>query len=212
MTDNSPNDTPPMDDTLLKKLTFEDSRKAFLWLDIIEKIERSTNKEREIARIQADYKGKLKGLSTTNIYARMAAVYQDGLAGLVGKVAMRRVRMAEGLDVSACALPPSFVQWWKELVINYPRHKILPVWRQVMHRLINGEVIPGYECDWRGIWLREHPWEDVPPDDCPYKNDHRAGLHPRGWSYSTLFIYAPKRESYNGQNLRSFLSITHHEK
>jgi len=103
------------------------------WLKIFTRMESATDKSLEEARIRAEYGGKLRGLSTTAIYARMMAFKREGLAGIAGKMAIRRAQTMGGRD-EASATP--FTDTQKPKSSPAPTRKTLEYVTE-SHALIN---------------------------------------------------------------------------
>ncbi len=175
-------------DKLWSKLSTEERRVVSVWESIAVQMERAPDKGLEVARICTRYAGVVQGLSRGTIYRKVDALKRQGIAGILGKAVLRRIGAAEG-----SALPQGFIRYWHRQIGLNQRGKILSVWHDVMIDLIAGNTIPGYDTDWRGIWLAEHPGMAV-PSKCPYRPDHRLNAHPKGWSYRNLKDLAPAKD------------------
>ena len=198
-------------DPLWARLNDTERRQVMAWECIARRMVQAPDKRLEVQRIVADYQGVLKGVSRSAIYRKVRAVATGALASVLDKGTLRRLgQRASG------ALPPAFVVAWRQRCAGHQRDKVLPVWHTLMMDLINGRLMPGYESDWRGIWLAEHPGERLPLA-CPYRADHRAGKHPTGWSYRNLKMLAPERDvqaacSQGASALRRFLPSVPHSR
>ena len=167
---------------------------ASAWADVARRMLAADDKGLELVRCRQDYGGLLKRVGRGTVYRKIKAVTSKGLEGILSKAEMRR---AKGGGPCETSLPPAFVAWWRGLCGMHQRRKGLSVWRSVMRDwLAAGKVIPGYGLDWRGIWLADNG--GVVPSECPYSDDHRAGLHPRGWGYASLLALAPEQDAWKG--------------
>lgn len=191
------------------QLNDRERREVLAWEAIAVRLDAASDKALEVVRITQDYAGVVRGLSRGTIYRKVAAYREQGVAGVLGAGALRRLGQRGG-----SALPAAFVAYWRARCAGMQREKVLPVWHALMRELCSGAVVPGYDCDWRGIWLLEHPGATV-PSACPYRVDHRAARHPRGWSYRNLKALAPERDVMVGVTrgvaaLRAFLPSVPH--
>lgn len=191
------------------QLNDRERREVLAWEAIAVRLDAASDKALEVVRITQDYAGVVRGLSRGTIYRKVAAYREQGVAGVLGAGALRRLGQRGG-----SALPAAFVAYWRARCAGMQREKVLPVWHALMRELCSGAVVPGYDCDWRGIWLLEHPGATVPAS-CPYRVDHRAARHPRGWSYRNLKALAPERDVMVGVTrgvaaLRAFLPSVPH--
>ncbi len=175
-------------DPLWPKLGDEERRLVLTWEAVAQRLEAAPEKGRELQRLRVDFAGLLKGLSRGTIYRKVAALRAEQSAGVLGKAALRRLGERDGSK-----LPKAFIAHWRKLCADNQRGKALSVWHDLMAALIGGAIIPGYDADWRGIWLAEHPGCIV-PQKCPYADDHRRNAHPRGWSYRNLKDLAPEED------------------
>lgn len=187
----------PEADPLWCRLDEESRRVASAWGEIARRLNSADDKMAEIVRIQGEYARLLGGkVSHTTIYRKVDALEKFGVAGVVKAAAVRKARGV----TSAPSLPPAFVKFWRSLVLEHQRLKTLSAWRLLMRQhLLAGRVIPGYGCDWRGIWADENPGEIVPAL-CPYTDAHQgaAANAPRGWSYSNLLLLIPSEDEREG--------------
>ncbi len=88
-------------------------------------------------------------------------------------------------------LPPQFIDFWRGLCgeNKRPLDGTKGAYRRLIYEYYRaGEVIPGYDKDWRGLWAEEHPQIEV-PKQCP---THEKDF-PRGWSYRNLMRYQPTK-------------------
>ncbi len=88
-------------------------------------------------------------------------------------------------------LPPLFIDFWCGLcgLNKRPLDGTKGAYRRLIYEYyIAGEVIPGYDKDWRGIWADEHPQIEL-PKQCP---THQMDF-PSGWSYRNLMRYQPTK-------------------
>ena len=171
---------------LFARLTPEERAEASVWSSICRELLAVPSRERgaAVSRVLAERAG-LKGLSRTRVYARLAAFRERGVEGLLPRRAAARSAAGRGTR-----LPAEFVSYWQALCGLHQRRKAEAVYRELMRRLASGAVIPGYGCDWRGIWCAENPGCE-PPARCPWA----AGLgHPAGWSYRNLADLVPERD------------------
>ena len=175
-------------DPLWPKLGDEERRLVLTWEAVAQRLEAAPEKGRELQRLRVDFAGLLQGLSRGTIYRKVAALRAEQSAGVLGKAALRRLGERDGSK-----LPKAFIAHWRKLCADNQRGKALSVWHDLMAALIGGAIIPGYDADWRGIWLAEHPGCIV-PQKCPYADDHRRNAHPRGWSYRNLKDLAPEED------------------
>ena len=179
-------------ESLWPRLTDAERRVVCAWETISVRLDEASDKAFEVQRIVQDFAGVVKGLSRGSIYRKVAALKKEGAAGVLGSGVLRRLGMVGGTK-----LPVEFVAYWRGLCGLMQREKVLTVWHALMRDLIAGKVIPGYGCDWRGIWLLAHPGQAVPAR-CPYRADHRGGRFPGGWSYRNLKELAPERDVWAG--------------
>lgn len=175
-------------DPLWPKLGDEERRLVLTWEAVAQRLEAAPEKGRELQRLRVDFAGLLQGLSRGTIYRKVAALRAEQSAGVLGKAALRRLGERDGSK-----LPKAFIAHWRKLCADNQRGKALSVWHDLMAALIGGAIIPGYDADWRGIWLAEHPGCIV-PQKCPYADDHRRNAHPRGWSYRNLKDLSPEED------------------
>ncbi len=88
-------------------------------------------------------------------------------------------------------LPPQFIDFWRGICgqNKRPLDGTKGAYRRLIYEYYaGGEIIPGYNKDWRGIWADEHP-EIEEPKQCP---THDKDL-PKGWSYRNLMRYQPTK-------------------
>ena len=196
----------PEADSIWASLTMQQRREAGAWCEICQRLLAAPNKGAEMARILAEYDGKIKGLSRSSAYRKLEAFRERGISGLAPMSAINR------LVGEASSLPDEFVQFWQSLCGKHQRQKARAAYRALfLEYLVPGRIIPGYGCDWRGIWSREHPHLSVPAV-CPYSP---VGQHPEGWSYRNLLLHKPDKDvwagaAYGAQAMRSLLpSIPH---
>lgn len=173
-------------DPLWPRLGDEARRLVLTWEAVAQRLESAPEKGRELQRLRVDFAGVLQGLSRGTIYRKVAALRAEGAAGVLGKAALRKLGVRDG-----STLPKAFITHWRKRCAAHQRMKALSVWHDLMAELIGGAIIPGYDGDWRAIWLLEHPGCLVPAR-CPYAADHRRNAHPRGWSYRNLKALAPE--------------------
>lgn len=181
-------------DPLWPLLGDAERRVVIAWETIAVRLMGATDKTLELQRLGRDFAGVLRGLSKGTIYRKVAALRADGAKGVLGKAALRRLGEKPGT-----ALPKAFVRHWRQFCADHRRMKTLSVWNLLMQALVGGAIIPGYDTDWRGIWLAEHPGTLIPRNSrgeeaCPYAVDHRRNAHPRGWSYRNLKSLAPEED------------------
>ena len=196
----------PEADSIYAALTMQQRREVGVWCEICQRLLAAPNKGAEMARILAEYDGKIKGLSRSSAYRKLEAFRERGISGLAPMSAINR------LVGEASSLPDEFVQFWQSLCGKHQRQKARAAYRALfLEYLVPGRIIPGYDCDWRGIWSREHPHLTVPAV-CPYSP---VGQHPEGWSYRNLLLHKPDKDvwagaAYGAQAMRSLLpSIPH---
>lgn len=173
-------------DPLWPRLGDEARRLVLTWEAVAQRLESAPEKGRELQRLRVDFAGVLQGLSRGTIYRKVSALRAEGAAGVLGKAALRKLGVRDG-----STLPKAFITHWRKRCAGHQRMKALSVWHDLMAELIGGAIIPGYDGDWRAIWLLEHPGCLVPAR-CPYAADHRRNAHPRGWSYRNLKALAPE--------------------
>ena len=173
-------------DPLWPRLGDEARRLVLTWEAVAQRLESAPEKGRELQRLRVDFAGVLQGLSRGTIYRKVSALRAEGAAGVLGKAALRKLGVRDG-----STLPKAFITHWRKRCAAHQRMKALSVWHDLMAELIGGAIIPGYDGDWRAIWLGEHPGCLVPAR-CPYAADHRRNAHPRGWSYRNLKALAPE--------------------
>lgn len=173
-------------DPLWPRLGDEARRLVLTWEAVAQRLESAPEKGRELQRLRVDFAGVLQGLSRGTIYRKVSALRAEGAAGVLGKAALRKLGVRDG-----STLPKAFITHWRKRCAAHQRMKALSVWHDLMAELIGGAIIPGYDGDWRAIWLLEHPGCLVPAR-CPYAADHRRNAHPRGWSYRNLKALAPE--------------------
>ncbi len=173
-------------DPLWPRLGDEARRLVLTWEAVAQRLEAAPEKGRELQRLRVDFAGVLQGLSRGTIYRKVSALRAEGAAGVLGKAALRKLGVRDG-----STLPKAFITHWRKRCAAHQRMKALSVWHDLMAELIGGAIIPGYDGDWRAIWLLEHPGCLVPAR-CPYAADHRRNAHPRGWSYRNLKAIAPE--------------------
>jgi hypothetical protein len=184
-------------DPVWSRLADPDRERASAWSAVFRRMRLATDKGAELQLCRRDFAGVLGSMSTGTVYRHLAAIGELGLGGAVTAHALRR---AAGVSYAETALPAGFIAWWQGLCGLHQRRKVRAVWRHLMREwLIAGKTIPGYDMDWRGIWLAEHPG-GVVPERCPY-TDIAAGpvAHaPHGWSYSSLKRLAPQKDAWAG--------------
>ena len=173
-------------DPLWPRLGDEARRLVLTWEAVAQRLESAPEKGRELQRLRVDFAGVLQGLSRGTIYRKVSALRAEGAAGVLGKAALRKLGVRDG-----STLPKASITHWRKRCAAHQRMKALSVWHDLMAELIGGAIIPGYDGDWRAIWLLEHPGCLVPAR-CPYAADHRRNAHPRGWSYRNLKALAPE--------------------
>ena len=173
-------------DPLWPRLGDEARRLVLTWEAVAQRLESAPEKGRELQRLRVDFAGVLQGLSRGTIYRKVSALRAEGAAGVLGKAALRKLGVRDG-----STLPKAFITHWRKRCAAHQRMKALSVWHDLMAELIGGAIIPGYDGDWRAIWLLEHPGCLVPAR-CPYAADHRRNAHPSGWSYRNLKALAPE--------------------
>lgn len=178
--------TVSVSDPLWPRLGDEARRLVLTWEAVAQRLEAAPEKGRELQRLRVDFAGVLQGLSRGTIYRKVSALRAEGAAGVLGKAALRKLGVRDG-----STLPKAFITHWRKRCAAHQRMKALSVWHDLMAELIGGAIIPGYDGDWRAIWLLEHPGCLVPAR-CPYAADHRRNAHPRGWSYRNLKALAPE--------------------
>ena len=178
-------------DPLWPLLGDAERRVVIAWETIAVRLMGATDKTRELQRIRRDFAGILRGLSKGTIYRKVAALSELGAEGVLGTAALRRLGQKDG-----SRLPKAFILYWRQLCADNQRMKALNVWQMLMRNLKGGVIIPGYDMDWRGIWLSEHPGRILPnTEECTvYAVDHRRNAHPRGWSYRNLKDLAPEED------------------
>jgi hypothetical protein len=194
---------------LWPQLTDRERRMVCAWESIAQRLEAARNTAHELKVIASDYALELRGLSRSSIFRKVAAYRTYGPEGILSKRTLRRCGKCDG-----SALPAAFITYWRARCAGMQRDKVLPVWHALMRDLRAGLVVPGYDCDWRGIYLAEHP-KAICPSHCPYSLDHRHGKHPRGWSYRNLKSLAPEADvqaacSRGVAALRQFLPSVPH--
>lgn len=182
----------------------KDSERAVVgaWCEIARRMCAAHDKTSELALVIREYAPVVRHISQNTVYVKIGRLRERGpIEGLLNKTAIMRAR-GRYRDTS---LPPGFVSFWKSLCGDHQRGKKLPAWRELMRRLVRGDKIPGYETDWRGIWLKEHPGEMLPTDAagnpaCPYNLIHnsKAACQPKGWCYASLCTLAPSRDAMAG--------------
>lgn len=178
-------------DPLWPLLGDAERRVVIAWETIAVRLMGATDKTRELQCIRRDFAGILRGLSKGTIYRKVAALSDLGAEGVLGAAALRRLGQKDG-----SRLPKAFILYWRHLCAENQRMKALNVWQMLMRNLKGGVIIPGYDMDWRGIWLSEHPGRILPnTEECTvYAVDHRRNAHPRGWSYRNLKSLAPEED------------------
>lgn len=183
-------------DPLWSRLSNEDRRVASAWGEIGRRMKAASDKTAELHLVITQYGEQFGKLSRTTVYRKLEAMEANGLAGALPAATVRK---AKGV-ASAPSLPPAFLAFWRTLCGDHQRRKTLSAWRRLMRDyLIAGEVIPGYGCDWRGIWLAENPGA-IAPASCPYTDIHEGtgARSPRGWSYTNLLHFAPDPDVWAG--------------
>jgi len=162
-------------------LTGEERKQADYWLKMVRRIEAAENPLDEIARIVTE-QGHVRGVSRSTLYRKREAFRLHGVAGLVR--AHGRHRRAGHV------LPVEFCRWWQGLCGLHQRKKVAAVYRHLFTDwLCAGKPIPGYDADWRGIWMLENG--RAAPAECPYRPYDAT---PHGWSYRNLFDLAPDED------------------
>lgn len=182
----------------------KDAERTFVstWCEIARRMTTAHDKTSELALVIRQFGPVVKHISQNTVYVKIGRLREYGpIHGLLNKTSIARAR-GRYRDTN---LPPGFVSFWKSLCGDHQRQKKLSAWRELMRRLIRGDKIPGYETDWRGIWLKEHPGEILPTDAagnpvCPYNLIHNSGAacQPKGWCYASLCSLAPSRDELAG--------------
>ena len=187
-------------DPAWSRLRDDERARASAWAEVYRRMVMAEDKTAALALCRREY-GAVLPTSTSTIYRRINAIATHGLEGAIGARALRR---AESIDTGLpCTLPPRFVSWWQGLCGTHQRRKCLSVWRHLMRDwLIAGKIVPGYELDWRGIWLTENSGGMV-PSRCPYTDVHAGptARAPQGWSYTSLLKLAPEPDAWAGVSI-----------
>lgn len=187
-------------DPAWSRLRDDERAQASAWAEVYRRMVMADDKTAALALCRREF-GVLLPTSTSTIYRRITAITKCGLEGAIGARALRR---AESIDTGLpCTLPMRFVAWWQGLCGTHQRRKCLSVWRHVMRDwLIAGKIVPGYELDWRGLWLKENGGGMV-PSRCPYTDVHAGptARAPQGWSYTSLLKLAPEPDAWAGASI-----------
>ena len=165
--------------TVLQVMDRRDRKPVMRWLAVLERFEAAENKGDALAALQREYAPVMR-ISQGTFYRKRTAWLEDGIYGLLP--AKWRRAMADNAP-----LPLAFLEFWQEQCFTNQR-KTSAAYRSLFwDYLLAGRVIPGYETDWEGIYLMEHPGHTAPAR-CPYF-PHECT--PRGWSERNLRNYAP---------------------
>jgi len=157
------------------------------WFDILTAFEKAPDKGLAVLELCEKYAGAVK-ISAQTIYRKAEAARLQGWPGL-----LRKKYLNDYMDeTNASSEMEAFVaQCWKPLCESSQRVTAAAYRSLILDHLIAGKTIPGYETDWRGIWLLDHKGKNMRcPDTCPYQLDKN---YPRGWSRRNLYRRAPDK-------------------
>jgi len=182
-------------DPLWYSLSDKARAKASAWAEVARRMEAEPDKTMALISCRRDFRGILNSVGRGTVYRKIKSLRERGLEAVLSKAELRRAGFA---CAAPSRYPEAFVNWWKGLCGLHQRRKCLSVWRALMRDwLAAGKVIPGYNSDWRGIWLAEHAGGIV-PDACPYSDDPNDRRFPEGWSYEALLALAPEQDVWKG--------------
>lgn len=191
---------------VLARLTESEHETFVAWKDAVRLFQELGGGAAAVAVVLRRFAG-VPGMSRSGLYRKAAAYAKSGDIALLPMAATRRPAIGR-----ATTLPPEFVAHWQGICGMHQREKVLAAWRYLIRELMSGSIIPGYGCDWRGIWAAEHPGMQIPAA-CPYRS--ATGAAPKGWSYRNLRDLAPEKDVWHGaargvQAMRSHLPSVPH--
>jgi len=169
------------ENAMIGMLKFEERVPVRRWQDILQRFDAAPNKGAAIIELRREY-GEAVKLSQSTLYNKLKRYRTEGLVSLFPARARKRL-------LKQRAVPNAFVVWFRTLALDSQRAcgSAAAIRSLFTDHLCAGEVIPGYDTDWRGIWRRDHP-NGQPPATCPYAEGR---VFPDGWSTRSLYRLLP---------------------
>lgn len=177
---------PTRDRAWLAEVAPEHERQRIeMWRQIVTCFMRAENKCEAVEFLLAEY-GDRTRISQATIYNHVKAVQREGWVGLMRK----RWRNRFLSETNSANEFEAFTELlWKPLCEQSQRKNAAAYRVLFREHLCAGRIIPGYDTDWRGIWMLDHKKLHMrPPERCPYE---MGKCVPRGWGLRNLNRYAP---------------------